>query len=866
MLIDEIRKKMKGIIWFIVIAFVLSIFLIGAAGYFDNQAARARAAEGAADQMAETSAMMRGFQSETPLAVVKMHNTTSTITEGQFQRYLAERGYRDRLASIPEMFRKMMEDQALDELISQRLMVLEGSAQKLDVTTSLEEQIARLRQQTGSEDSFQQFLQQNGFASVEDFKSYLRPQLMLGALGEHLFEAREIQDDEVQVYYQANRENYKGADGQVLPLEQVEAQIREELKSRVDEASMQAYYSRHQARWQKPITADLSFMLVSEQSPKDKESVAASIGATEVEAYYKIASSRFLSPKRAEVADLFLSRESLEKSLSLTDSDAKAYYEEHPEEFQQVAKTRSRHILIRTGSERSKEEALAEITRIRDSILSGEVSFEDAAKEHSQDPGSGANGGDLGFFPKGMMVPPFEKYAFEGPMKEISEPIESSFGYHIIFNEERQEGGLKPFAQAKEDALRLAKAIGVSKKAYEILDDATARIKKRETSFEKLVEELSTGKKENGGVVGIVYLGEGNPEGSLGTLTSGGDEMDPPVLQAISKLKAGEVSEAVETASGFHLLKVNRLLAPERKPLKDVESIIRGELLASRLKAHYEARVKRVQEALDTGQKFEEVALQYNDASVGADQVFSAMEIDPAAEQAAQLVDFGLSSGLGPMQVNSLKYLKAGEISQGISVEPGTIWAKSHKVYPPEYSGFEEVRSEIQEAMTLSVSEQEILEYYRSNPTQFEQAGTFVVQQILYKTQEIAASQLNSILSGGLTIEQAGRSTLNLDRATFNNNDGKISLNDVSFFSVDGQERIKALNPGEVLDTPVQSSYGWHVVKLVEKKEERKLGLIEVREKILEDLRQAKRGEVLMQYLQELRNRAQGIEILKGQA
>ena len=102
----------------------------------------------------------------------------------------------------------------------------------------------------------------------------------------------------------------------------------------------------------------------------------------------------------------------------------------------------ARHILIRTGDgtpdvkpedlKKADEAAKAKITQIAADIKSGKKKFEDAAKESSDDPGSKVKGGDLGAFIRGMMVKEFEDSAFSLKPGEMSEPVKSQFGYHII--------------------------------------------------------------------------------------------------------------------------------------------------------------------------------------------------------------------------------------------------------------------------------------------------------------------------------------------------------------------------------------------------------------------------------------------------
>ena len=128
----------------------------------------------------------------------------------------------------------------------------------------------------------------------------------------------------------------------------------------------------------------------------------------------------------------------ISKTAKPTPADLKAYYDEHKTEWETVS---GRHILIRmTGSavplregqkELSDEEALAKAKDLRAKIVAG-GSFEELAKAESDDTGSGANGGALGEFTRGRMVPQFEEAAFKLAVNEVSEPVKTQFGYHVI--------------------------------------------------------------------------------------------------------------------------------------------------------------------------------------------------------------------------------------------------------------------------------------------------------------------------------------------------------------------------------------------------------------------------------------------------
>ncbi len=130
-------------------------------------------------------------------------------------------------------------------------------------------------------------------------------------------------------------------------------------------------------------------------------------------------------------------QDNFKKVTKISDEEIKKYYEDNKKEFYED-KVRASHILISTVDENNKplpEAKKAEAKKKAEDILkkakSGEE-FSALAKEYSDDKGSGANGGDLDFFEKGAMVPEFEAAAWKLKVGEISELVETQFGYHII--------------------------------------------------------------------------------------------------------------------------------------------------------------------------------------------------------------------------------------------------------------------------------------------------------------------------------------------------------------------------------------------------------------------------------------------------
>ena len=121
-------------------------------------------------------------------------------------------------------------------------------------------------------------------------------------------------------------------------------------------------------------------------------------------------------------------------TVAVTDADVTDFYVKNPEKFQEPEAVRVSHILIRTPDatdEAQKKKARAEATTVLAELKKG-GDFAALAKQHSQDAGSAANGGDLGFVPRGNTVPVFEQAAFALKPGQTSGIVESPFGYHII--------------------------------------------------------------------------------------------------------------------------------------------------------------------------------------------------------------------------------------------------------------------------------------------------------------------------------------------------------------------------------------------------------------------------------------------------
>ena len=137
-------------------------------------------------------------------------------------------------------------------------------------------------------------------------------------------------------------------------------------------------------------------------------------------------------------------------SLEIDPESVRAFYEQHPEQFTQPGGVRARHILIGVSpdaAEPDRAEARDRARRLRVDA-EGVADFETLAREHSDDPGSAANGGDLGLVVEGQTVAAFETALFALDPGELSDVVETPFGFHVIQMVERQDDSIVPFEEA----------------------------------------------------------------------------------------------------------------------------------------------------------------------------------------------------------------------------------------------------------------------------------------------------------------------------------------------------------------------------------------------------------------------------------
>lgn len=196
------------------------------------------------------------------------------------------------------------------------------------------------------------------------------------------------------------------------------------------------------------------------------------VSDADIQAYYSEHASEFMTPEQVLVEYVELKKDAFFAQVEVSDEDIQAEYEKQVANLGE--QRRASHILLESGGELSDEQARAKLDELKVRIAAGE-DFAALAKEFSQDPGSAANGGDLGFAGEGVYDEAFEAALFALQPGEVSAPVQSEFGWHLIRLDELQAAEVPSLDSLRPQLERELKAQQVEQRFVEVskeLEDA----------------------------------------------------------------------------------------------------------------------------------------------------------------------------------------------------------------------------------------------------------------------------------------------------------------------------------------------------------------------------------------------------------
>ncbi|MGC9945435.1 MAG: peptidylprolyl isomerase [Bryobacteraceae bacterium] len=253
----------------------------------------------------------------------------------------------------------------------------------------------------------------------------------------------------------------------------------------------------------------------------------------ELRKYYDANKIAYQVPEKRDLGILIVDQSKLEQTIQPTDADLLRVYNENKDTYRMPERVNVRHILLKTDAKDPKSDATvkAKADDLVKQLRKPGANFADMAKKYSEDPGSKDKGGEYDGVVRGQMVPEFEKAAFSLKINEISDPVKTTYGYHILQVLAHEQPQLKPFNDVKAALEAEYKKQRVNDLMQQLSDKTQAALTKDPLHPEKVAADLSVQyvKAEN--------IGAGDPLPGVG--------VNKDFEDAISSLKKSEVSQAV---------------------------------------------------------------------------------------------------------------------------------------------------------------------------------------------------------------------------------------------------------------------------------------------------------------------------------
>lgn len=396
--------------------------------------------------------------------------------------------------------------------------------------------------------------------------------------------ARELQQDPTIASLRLpdgtlDKDRYKQlAAGQGLTPEGFEARVRRDLSvAQVQNAiantgfsspkqagvSLGAYFERREIQFVRFAPADF----IAKVTPTDAE----------LDAFYKNNPSQFKAAESASVEYVVLDLEAVKKSITLNEADVKTYFDQNQARLSGAQERRASHILINAAKDApavDREKAKARASDLLAAVRAAPDSFADVAKKNSQDTGSAPAGGDLDFFGRGAMVKPFEDAAFAMKKGDISDVVESDFGYHIIKLTDIKQPPQKTFDELRVSIENDLKAQQAKVKYAELAESFTNGVYEQSDSLKPVADRLKLEIKTASNL-----MRQAAP-GATGVLTN------PKLLAAIfsaDSIDKKRNTEAVE-AGGNQMVaaRITQYSAAKTLDFSDVKSVVKDRVIAQR--------------------------------------------------------------------------------------------------------------------------------------------------------------------------------------------------------------------------------------------------------------------------------------------
>ncbi|WP_239650036.1 peptidylprolyl isomerase [Methylocucumis oryzae] len=317
----------------------------------------------------------------------------------------------------------------------------------------------------------------------------------------------------------------------------------------------------------------------------------------EISAYYQQHQDQFQSPEQVSVDYIELKLADIAAKVEVNDEKLKAYYEEQKQQYTNPERRKISHILFAVNDKATEQSALQKAQQAQQQLKT--MDFAEVAKQLSDDKLTAKNGGDLGLFTQGVMEKPFEAAVEKLALGQISDPVKTSYGYHLIKVTELTPATTKPFDSIKDEVAKAYQKAQAENSFYEVGEKLAELSYQNPDSLSPVADGLALPVKKS--ALFTKDKGEGIAENQKIREAAFSEE----VLQ-------GNNSSPIELGSDG--LAVIRLLEHKQAAPKDLASVkndISAILMREKAKTQLEAQVKTIKQRLNQGEKFDALAAEF---------------------------------------------------------------------------------------------------------------------------------------------------------------------------------------------------------------------------------------------------------------
>ncbi|MCP3852379.1 MAG: hypothetical protein GY694_19420 [Gammaproteobacteria bacterium] len=399
---------------------------------------------------------------------------------------------------------------------------------------------------------------------------------------------------------------------------------------------------------------DISYAIIKADDYKDSVSVT----DDEVKNYYQNFQNQFQNPEQIKLAYLEVSRKELAKEVQVTDEQINKYYQDNLQQYTQPERRKASHILFTFATD-ADEEAKNQVKSDAESVLvkiKEGADFSEMAKQYSKDPGSADSGGDLGFFGKGEMVPAFEESAYSLNPGDISELVESTFGYHIIKLDSIEGGETKPLESVKAEINEVLQLDQVENTYFETVESMQTIAYEQPDSLEPIATELNMKIQES----------------ELMSNAGGKGIFSNPKLLNIAfgenVLEEGNNSDLIELGDDHVVvIRVTERNPANSKPLDEVKEQILKRLKSDLVTAKAQEKATELVQKLTDGASLEELAAENsmvveNTGAIDRQEIKAAPEVLSKAFTMPREMKFATTKMMnGDIAIVAIKSIEDGD-------------------------------------------------------------------------------------------------------------------------------------------------------------------------------------------------------------